>query len=172
MNSATLAATGNWVASHWPRTAENETPWRHWMLNAALPDDLARDIAALPVTAPEIPDTNGKRETHNATRWFINPDHQRSRESCMALAAAFQSRPVVGMLETLTGADLSDTFLRIEFCQDRTGFWLEPHTDIGAKRFTGLVYLTEEREGESLGLTSMICSGVTSARRPAASTTA
>jgi hypothetical protein len=69
----------------------------------------------------------------------------------MAVAAAFQSRPVVGMLETLTGADLSDTFLRIEFCQDRTGFWLEPHTDIGAKRFTGLVYLTEEREGESLG---------------------
>ena len=39
----------------------------------------------------------------------------------------------------LTGASL-----RIEYCLDTDGFWLEPHTDIGAKLFTMLIYLSNE----------------------------
>ena len=43
-----------------------------------------------------------------------------------------------------TGTDLSDTRLRIEYCQDTEGFWLEPHTDIFVKKFTMLVYLSDD----------------------------
>ena len=46
-------------------------------------------------------------------------------------------------IEAVTGADLSDGHLRIEYCQDTDGFWLEPHTDIPVKKFTMLVYLLD-----------------------------
>ena len=50
-----------------------------------------------------------------------------------------------------TGADLSDGRLRIEYCQDVEGFWLEPHTDIAVKRFTMLIYLSDEPGLEKAG---------------------
>ena len=46
---------------------------------------------------------------------------------------------------------LRDSHLRIEYCLDTDGFWLEPHTDIGAKLFTMLVYLSREARQRSLG---------------------
>ena len=33
--------------------------------------------------------------------------------------------------------------MRVEYCQDVDGFWLEPHVDISVKLFTMLVYLTD-----------------------------
>ncbi len=47
-------------------------------------------------------------------------------------------------IEAETGTRLADTRLRIEYCQDAPGFWLEPHTDIAVKRFTMLVYLLDD----------------------------
>ena len=57
------------------------------------------------------------------------------------LARVFHSREVADALKQATGAPLTGTSLRIEYCQDSDGFWLEPHTDIGVKKFTMLVYL-------------------------------
>jgi len=39
---------------------------------------------------------------------------------------------------------LTGTSLRIEYCQDCEGFWLSPHTDIGVKKFTMQIYLSNE----------------------------
>ncbi len=50
-------------------------------------------------------------------------------------------------LEQHCGLDLRSSFLRIEYCQDGAGFWLEPHTDIGAK----LIYLSPEPGAEAWG---------------------
>jgi hypothetical protein len=44
----------------------------------------------------------------------------------------------------VTGARLMDGRLRIEYCQDTDGFWLEPHVDIAVKRFAMLVYLSDD----------------------------
>jgi hypothetical protein len=46
----------------------------------------------------------------------------------------------------LTGRDLGEGSLRIEYCQDVDGFWLEPHLDLGVKMFTMLIYLSGEPE--------------------------
>ncbi|MBS0244560.1 MAG: 2OG-Fe(II) oxygenase, partial [Proteobacteria bacterium] len=43
-----------------------------------------------------------------------------------------------------TGTDLSQGHLRVEYCQDVNGFWLEPHVDISVKLFTMLVYLSDD----------------------------
>ena len=47
-------------------------------------------------------------------------------------------------IEQAFGTDLDGTYLRIEFAQDIDGFWLEPHTDLGVKVFTMLLYLSKD----------------------------
>lgn len=47
-------------------------------------------------------------------------------------------------IEKATGTDLCTGRLRIEYCIDTDGFWLEPHIDISVKLFTMLVYLSQD----------------------------
>ena len=54
-------------------------------------------------------------------------------------------------LERLCDLNLRDSSLRIEYCLDTDGFWLEPHTDIGAKLFTMLIYLSDGPGSEAWG---------------------
>lgn len=140
-------AAPNATARHFRHALEQsrrqEWPFRHWLLTDALPPAVARAVAALPFDPPAIADTRGRRETHNATRVFLNPAAQAAFPAA-EVAAAFQHPETVGLLVRRCGADLSGGFLRIEYCLDTAGFWLEPHTDIGAKLFTMLIYLSTD----------------------------
>ena len=62
---------------------------------------------------------------------------------CRDVAAAFQDSGTIRALEQTCSTSLTGGFLRIEYCQDSDGFWLEPHTDIGAKLITILIYLSD-----------------------------
>ncbi len=126
-------------------------PFRHWLPKAMLPQDVALAIDALPVEAPQIDDTAGKRETHNSTRTFFGKEARAENEVCDALAHALQDAETVATLERITGAPISQGHLRIEYCLDTDGFWLEPHTDIGAKLFTMLIYLSRDPGSEAWG---------------------
>ena len=119
-------------------------PFDHWLLASPLPDGDCEAIAALPFAPPEDPVFDGRRETNNTTRVYFTPENQARFEVCRRVAATFQDAAVRREIEAATGADLSDGHLRIEYCQDTAGFWLEPHTDIQVKRFTMLVYLSDE----------------------------
>ncbi len=119
------------------------SPFRHWLLEGVLPADAARAIPALPIAPPAIDDTLGKRDTHNATRVFFSVENQKRFPVASELARSFQAPETVRHLERMTGAFFRGASLRIEYCQDTDGFWLEPHTDIGAKLFTMLIYLSE-----------------------------
>lgn len=129
----------------------NTTPYHHWLLGNLLPDAMVRDIVNLPVAPPAIADTLGRRETHNSTRWFFSTPQQRDFPVCHDLALALQSPAVTEQLEETCGVHLQGSSLRIEYCLDTNGFWLEPHTDIGAKFFTMLVYLVDPPAGEEWG---------------------
>jgi hypothetical protein len=118
-------------------SAFSAKPFRHWLLSDILPVALCDAIDALPVRPPKIEDTEGKRRRHPV---------------CDALAAGFQSAATVARIERLCAIELRDkSHLRIEYCLDTDGFWLEPHTDIGAKLFTMLVYLSTEPGSEEWG---------------------
>ncbi|MGE4483065.1 2OG-Fe(II) oxygenase [Acidocella sp.] len=127
------------------------SPYRHWLLNDALPDATLDKICSLPLEPPAIMDTQGRRETHNSSRLFFSHAQQQHFPVCAALTAALQSRDCVANLQALTGATLKGSFLRVEYCLDTDGFWLEPHTDIGAKLFTMLIYLNDAPPGEDWG---------------------
>ncbi len=116
-----------------------------------LPEDTCAAIDALPAVPPPVGDTLGKRETHNSTRLFFGVEQRAAYPVCDALASALQSDAVVRRLESLCGTVLAGSSLRIEYCLDTDGFWLEPHTDIGVKLYTMLVYLSDEPGSEAWG---------------------
>ena len=133
------------------RSRQQARPFRHWLIEAVLPESTCGAIDALPFAPAPIADTLGKRETHNSTRVFFAPEQQRRFPVCAGLAAALQDRAVTAGIAARCGVNLAGTHLRIEYCLDTDGFWLEPHTDIGAKLFTMLIYLSAEPGSEGWG---------------------
>lgn len=135
------------------------TPFRHWLLHDVLPPSLCRSVTALPFAPPPIDDTRGRRATHNASRLFVATENRWRYPACEALAEAFQDEATTGLIEDICGIRLGGSSLRIECCLDTDGFWLEPHTDIGAKLFTMLVYLSDHPDAEDWGTDIMDAAG-------------
>lgn len=143
--------TAHWFGQTFENVRRSEIPYRHWLIANVLPSDIARAIVKLPVTVPVIDDTLGRRDSHNSSRWFFSPENRKRFPVCEEVARAFQDPATVALLESETGADFTGGFLRIEFCQDTDGFWLEPHTDIGAKLITLTVFLSDAPGSEEWG---------------------
>ncbi len=118
-------------------------PYRHWLMADMLPPDQAEELHALPVPAPSGLEFSGRRETNNNTRFYFNAEAQARFPVAKALAEAFQDPRTIAALERECKIDLTGTNLRLEYCQDTDGFWLEPHTDIGVKQYTMLIYLSK-----------------------------
>ena len=133
------------------RSGFGASPYRHWLPEDLLPADVCDALDALPVAPPKIADTMGRRETHNSTRLFFGVAARETHPVCDALAQALQGEPVVARLELLCDVDLRASRVRMEYCLDTDGFWLEPHTDIGAKLFTMLIYLSSDPGSEAWG---------------------
>ena len=127
------------------------SPFRYWLLDQALPPASVDAIAALPFAPPEKLRFDGRRETNNSTRVYFTPENQDRFAVCRELADAFKHPLVTRAIERETGTDLAQGQLRIEYCQDIDGFWLEPHVDISVKLFTMLVYLSGEPELRDCG---------------------
>lgn len=129
-----------------------DKPFRHWRPRGMLDGGTALALTTLPVDMPADLDlAAGRRETNNDSRKFFDPDGQSRSAAMRAVAEALQSNEGVAAFESLCGINLSGTFLRIEYCRDSEGFWLEPHTDIGAKRLTVLIYLSTGDGAETWG---------------------
>lgn len=128
-----------------------EKPYVHWFLKGCLPADALKAVQSLPFEAPDLGGVSGKRELHNNTRKYFDTDNQGRHPVVKAVADAFQSAPVTRAISNVCGTKLSGTYLRIEFAQDIDGFWLEPHTDLGVKSFTLLLYLSSDMSHKDLG---------------------
>jgi hypothetical protein len=133
------------------RAQPDETPYRHWTVCEVFPTGLTADLRRLPFSTPDLRGISGKRELHNDQRHYFDAHNNARFPACAAVAEAFQSRPVTAAIEAATGADLAGSFVRLEYAQDTDGFWLQPHTDLGVKRFTMLIYLAEEAGQADLG---------------------
>jgi hypothetical protein len=118
-------------------------PYPHHLLETAMPADAIHTLATLPFAAPDLHGVSGKRELHNDTRSYFDAEAMQRFPVMRAVAEAFQSTPVVRAISQAFDAPIDDTLLRLEYAQDVDGFWLEPHTDLGVKKFTCLIYLAE-----------------------------
>lgn len=125
--------------------ADHKTwPYDFWLLEDALPPATVRAIASLPVAPPAAPTFDGRRESNNSTRFYFSPEAQREHAVCKEVADAFRHPKVIAALIAATKARVDQGHLRIEYCQDTDGFWLEPHLDISVKLFTMLIYLSDD----------------------------
>lgn len=128
-----------------------ETPYRHWFLQRCLPDDAVDQIPALPFPAPNLGGVSGKREIHNATRKYFDVENRERFPVCESFCQAFQDKRVTDRIADHFEASLAGTYLRVEAAQDIDGFWLEPHSDLGVKTFTLLLYLSKDPQHATLG---------------------
>jgi len=129
----------------------SDQPYSHWVLRGCFPEDTIQDVLNLPFPAPSLGGVSGKRELHNKTRKYFDAENQTAFHAVAAVSEAFQDKRMTDMIAKTFGTDLDGTYLRIEYAQDTDGFWLEPHTDLGVKSFTMLIYLSDEEGHEDLG---------------------
>ena len=101
--------TAEWFASAFRRAERKASPYRHWLMNETLPDPVAKGIAALPIAAPVIDDTLGRRDSHNSTRTFFSVENRAAFDVCEEVAAAFQNPTTVSLLEIHDGRQISRT---------------------------------------------------------------
>ena len=94
--------------------------------------------------------TSGRREDNKA-RIFFGAVEMARFPVMHAVAVALQSASVVGRIGALSAAPLRGCHLRLEYAIDEDGFWLAPHTDLGVKKFTGLISITNRKEPSNLG---------------------
>jgi hypothetical protein len=130
---------------------EGAVPFQHWTLTDVLPAEVCANVRALPFAIADMADLPGRREAINAHRKFFGVPQRAGFPVCELLAQAFQAPATVALLQRVCRTVLEGASLRIEYCQDTDGFWLEPHTDIGAKQFTMLIYLSDGRAAEDWG---------------------
>lgn len=129
----------------------HETPYRHWFMRHCLPAGAVDLILALPFPAPDLGSVSGKRELHNATRKYFDKENRSRFPVCESFCRAFQDRRVTRRIAEHFGARLAGTYLRVEAAQDTDGFWLEPHSDLGVKAFTMLLYVSKRPQHATLG---------------------
>lgn len=126
-------------------------PFRHWLLSDICTSDVVEKLIGLPFEFPAIDRFVGTRESHNRTRVFFNPEKCSLHDVCRNVVATFMDKKTIEGVENTCEISLKNSFLRIEYCEDTNGFWLEPHLDINAKLFTLLVYLSSGPGHEALG---------------------
>lgn len=133
------------------RSRHVTAPFDYWLLDKPLPDATIGAITDLPFAPPSAAIFDGRREANNSTRVYFSKENQGRFAVCRDVVEGFNHPSVVSGIEAATGTDLSRGQLRIEYCQDIEGFWLEPHLDIKVKLFTMLVYLSGEPELRDAG---------------------
>ncbi|MDX7951961.1 2OG-Fe(II) oxygenase [Lichenihabitans sp. Uapishka_5] len=126
-------------------------PYAHYLVDNLFPKADADELADLPFKAPSLDGVSGKRELHNDTRSYFDEANMARFPVMARIAEALQSRQVTDHLAQAFDAPLDNTYLRLEYAQDIDGFWLEPHTDLGVKKFTCLIYLSQGPGHETLG---------------------
>jgi len=133
------------------RRATFDAPYRHYLLENLFPAEVADALANLPFAAPDLHGVSGRRELHNDSRSYFDAAAMARFPVMRAVAEAMQSPRIVRLIAESFAAPIDDTFLRLEYAQDVDGFWLEPHTDLGVKKFTCLIYLSDGPGHQALG---------------------
>lgn len=126
-------------------------PYRHWFVRDVFPAPVFEALKRMPFPVAELGGVSGTREAHNADRVYFSGANLDDFENCRAAAEAFQDEETVRLFHDAFGSSLTGTFVRIEYAQDIDGFWLKPHTDIGVKMFTMLIYMSDDPRHEDLG---------------------
>lgn len=124
--------------------AAQKQPYLHYFIEDMLPPALFSALAAIQLAPIDLGGKSGERAAHNEGRHYFSPENC-ARQAALALVAQlFQDKDICTHIATLCQCRVEACYLRVEYALDVDGFWLEPHTDIGAKKYSLLYYLSGE----------------------------
>jgi hypothetical protein len=133
------------------KSAKDTYPFQHWILSELFKPQVVDEILNVPFDYYHLDYKVGSREEHNPTRQYVNPPAIEKYECCSRVASVFNDPKVIAKFEEMGNINLKNSLLRIEYAVDTEGFWLEPHTDIGVKLFTMLIYMSKEPDALGWG---------------------
>ena len=148
---------------------EHNDPFKHWEYNDALTDGAIEEIIKA-----DIPDVSKNNLTYDGTRaidggaaefregiasggqaikfrCFITKENADAFPHLVKFINELQSKETHETISKMINKDLSNSYVRVEVICDREGFWLKPHCDIKEKLLSGLIFVNNANESESLG---------------------
>ncbi len=151
------------------QSKKHESPFVHWEYNNALNEDTIQEI----VNA-DIPDVSKHNLSYDGTRaiddgaaefrkgdasggkaikfrCFVTKQNSSKFPNLVKFIKELQSKKTYEIISKMVNKDLSNSYVRVEIICDREGFWLKPHCDIKEKLMSGLIFVNNENESESLG---------------------
>jgi hypothetical protein len=133
------------------QTEPKSYPYRHWLLHPLFQEDVVDGLINVPFKSHDLVYEVGSREEHNPTRQYVNPESIQTFSVCKRVADIFLDPQIIRKFEEMGNMSLKGSLLRMEYAVDTKGFWLKPHTDIGVKLFTMLIYLSKDKGSENWG---------------------
>ena len=134
------------------RSVFHKMPFAHWILSDVLPTQVLDSVIEIPFSPLPVDFLQGYQRSAIERRLFFSTENRCRYSVCDNIAWAFQSQRLKEGLQNLTQIDLSESRLRIEYTQDRDGYFLNPHTDtIDPKKFTLVLPLPGEPPMTVLG---------------------
>jgi hypothetical protein len=151
------------------KSKKHEFPFNHWEYNEALSNEAINEIIKA-----DIPDVSKHNLTYDGTRAIdggaaefregIASGGQAIKFRCFVTKAnagqfpnlvkfinELQSKETYETISKMINKDLSNSYVRVEVICDREGFWLKPHCDIKEKLLSGLIFVNNTNESETLG---------------------
>lgn len=126
-------------------------PYTYYLLKDIFNSNIIKELEALPFEGKHLEYTLGTREEFNSTRQYFSPENMQKFACAKTVGDVFLNPKIIKTLEKLGNTSFQGSFLRIEYTIDYDHFWLKSHTDIGAKLFTMLMYLSEGDEASTWG---------------------
>lgn len=128
-----------------------EDPYQHFLISDLFDSQLVDDVLEIPFVPLELNYEAGSREEFNNVRRYFNPEVIETFPAAERVVEMFLSPEVIGRIEEMGNVVLRGSSLRIEYAIDTDKFWLKPHTDIGAKLVTILIYLSKDADAQGWG---------------------
>jgi hypothetical protein len=151
------------------KSKKYEFPFDHWEYNEALSNEVIEEIIKA-----DIPDVSKHNLTYDGTRaidggeaefregiasggkaikfrCFVTKENADQFPNLVKFINELQSKEIQKTISKMINKDLSNSYVRVEVICDREGFWLKPHCDIKEKLLSGLIFVNNTNESESLG---------------------
>ena len=151
------------------KSKKYEFPFNHWEYNEALSNKAIEEIIKA-----DIPDVSKHNLIYDGTRaidggaaefrkgiasggqavkfrCFVTRENAEQFPNLVKFISELQSKEVYQTISKMINKDLSNSYVRVEVICDREGFWLKPHCDIKEKLLSGLIFVNNTNESETLG---------------------
>ncbi len=150
-NAHSLSPDAQSFLDAWKSTPIDIKPYPHYIIKNAFTPELILSTNKLPHKMYPLNYKVGSREEFNAYRQYLTPEIIKKNDCAKKVADVFLSPKIIDFIEKKGNITLKNTLLRIEHTIDTGNFWLAPHTDLGVKKFTMLIYLSEGEEMNTWG---------------------